>query len=181
MIKVCITCEKEFYVPPSHLRKTTGSGTHCSNECRQKRTSLTCQNCKNQFIVRLSSIKYNSSKYCSRVCYYEGKKVSREHTLLRTRLQRRKRVARLNNALGDFTIEYFKWLCEQLNNLCVMCSKVFPQGKLTIDHMVAVTKGGKHDNSNIQPLCGRCNAVKGSRIIYQDKRVKELYKQYETN
>jgi 5-methylcytosine-specific restriction endonuclease McrA len=117
-------------------------------------------------------------KYCSRPCYYEGKRVTKEHFLERSRIKQRNRVARLHNASGDFSIKYFKWLCEKLENVCVMCDKVFPQGKLTIDHMVPITKGGKNDNKNIQPLCGSCNARKGNKLVYKDKRVIALQKQY---
>jgi hypothetical protein len=37
--------------------------------------------------------------------------------------------------------------------------------KATIDHVVAITNGGKHTRSNIVPACHKCNERKGSRFI----------------
>lgn len=48
-------------------------------------------------------------------------------------------------------------------NLCLKCRKKFR--KLTADHVIPLVRGGRHHISNIQPLCRRCNASKGVKII----------------
>lgn len=171
----CIVCKKRFYTYLAAIKKTTNSGSHCSNDCRRKRIINKCQYCYDNFEVRVSEARL---KFCSRNCYYQGRRVSRDHYLERTKVKRRNRVARIYEAMGDFSIDYFNWLCKQLKNECVLCKKRF--SKLTIDHMTALTKGGKHDNSNIQPLCGSCNAKKGNHFNFSDPRVKELYAIYTT-
>ena len=40
--------------------------------------------------------------------------------------------------------------------------------KLTVDHIVPVSKGGTNDISNLQLLCETCNHIKDNRIIYLD-------------
>lgn len=62
------------------------------------------------------------------------------------------------NALGMFTPEDFRNLCELYNNKCVACKN---KRKLTVDHIVPLSKGGSNYLSNIQPLCGSCNSSKG--------------------
>lgn len=45
---------------------------------------------------------------------------------------------------------------------CLRCGEVKP---LTIDHVKPVTRGGKNDAGNLQPLCMRCNSCKGTKDI----------------
>lgn|SRR3990167_775840 len=175
MIKKCVTCDKLFSVPRSHIRKTLNSGTHCSNQCRRKRMIKKCIYCLSLFEVRFSETRI---KYCSRKCYYQDKRVTKKHYLERTRLKQRNRIARIHNASGDFSLEYFKWLIRQLDGVCVMCNKKFLLSTLTIDHAIPITKGGKHDNANVQPLCKICNARKGNRATFYDPRVEKLYNSY---
>lgn len=36
---------------------------------------------------------------------------------------------------------------------CAKCGRVLPAGKWACDHIVALANGGKHQESNLQPLC----------------------------
>ena len=47
------------------------------------------------------------------------------------------------------------------DGLCNGCQIHFPYRNLTIDHIVADTKGGTDHLSNLQLLCGACNSTKG--------------------
>ena len=47
------------------------------------------------------------------------------------------------------------------DGLCNGCRIHFPYRNLTIDHIVADTKGGTDHLSNLQLLCGACNSTKG--------------------
>lgn len=53
-------------------------------------------------------------------------------------------------------------VCNEYGNLCVCCLE--PK-KLTLDHIVAVTNGGRTEIDNIQPLCAKCNSSKGAKTI----------------
>lgn len=47
-------------------------------------------------------------------------------------------------------------------NKCHYCRKKF--NKLTMDHVIPLSKGGEHSASNIVPACLSCNLKKGSKI-----------------
>lgn len=74
----------------------------------------------------------------------------------------RDRRARKAQAEGIFTDEQFQELCRHWNNRCLRCDET---SKLTVDHVIPLSRGGSNDISNIQPLCGSCNSRKGTRII----------------
>jgi 5-methylcytosine-specific restriction endonuclease McrA len=51
-------------------------------------------------------------------------------------------------------------LLEKYNHTCLRCKAT---GKTLVpDHIVPLIRNGRHDLSNIQPLCIRCNIVKGT-------------------
>ena len=64
--------------------------------------------------------------------------------------------------VGKIALEEWTALCEKFNHQCVSCGK---KSKLTMDHIVPLSKGGRHEIKNIQPLCKSCNSVKGTKTI----------------
>lgn len=65
-------------------------------------------------------------------------------------------------------IDYNEWIkkCNLLGNKCQMCGKSSDVVKLTIDHILPISKGGTNILENLQPLCLNCNSKKGSKIIW---------------
>ena len=45
---------------------------------------------------------------------------------------------------------------------CAACGKPPPS---TVDHVVPLSRGGRHEAHNLQPLCKKCNAKKGDRLV----------------
>jgi 5-methylcytosine-specific restriction endonuclease McrA len=78
------------------------------------------------------------------------------------------RRARELNVEGTFTAKEWKDLCKSYGNKCACCGK---RRKLTIDHVIPISKGGTNYIENIQPLCGSCNSSKGTKST--DYRKKE--------
>lgn len=69
---------------------------------------------------------------------------------------------RMNAGGSGFTAEQWSDLQKDYNHLCAYCN----QGKpLEIDHVVPLSKGGKHDICNIVPVCRSCNASKHSSSL----------------
>lgn len=73
-----------------------------------------------------------------------------------------KRRARLLANGGTFTDAEWQAMCTQCEYRCLCCGEVRP---LTMDHIIPVTKGGRHEAANIQALCQPCNSRKGDRTI----------------
>jgi 5-methylcytosine-specific restriction endonuclease McrA len=51
------------------------------------------------------------------------------------------------------------------NNQCQYCANYFPVDKLTMDHVVPKSRGGKNTWNNLVAACKKCNQKKGSRTI----------------
>jgi 5-methylcytosine-specific restriction endonuclease McrA len=63
---------------------------------------------------------------------------------------------------GDvFSPTEWRALCEQFNHRCALCGE---RAKLTVDHIVPVSRGGSSRIENIQPLCLSCNSKKGAKL-----------------
>jgi 5-methylcytosine-specific restriction endonuclease McrA len=69
-------------------------------------------------------------------------------------------------ALGS--INSTEWIAKvaMLENKCQGCFKTEPEIKITIDHIVPVSRGGTNHIDNLQPLCMQCNRFKGNKIKF---------------
>lgn len=59
----------------------------------------------------------------------------------------------------DLPFPYVKWgiVLDACNYTCSICGK---SGKMVIDHIVPLSRGGTNDIENLQPLCHSCNVKK---------------------
>ena len=74
-----------------------------------------------------------------------------------------KRQALLRGAtISDFTLEDWIEVLEQYGYQCAYCKST---SKLTMDHIVPLSKGGQHTQRNIAPACGPCNSRKGATLL----------------
>lgn len=80
---------------------------------------------------------------------------SREHN--------QNRRARLHGSGGIITDNEWDELLRLYNYSCLCCGK--QEVKLTIDHIIPISLGGKNVIDNIQPLCKTCNSKKHTKII----------------
>lgn len=53
---------------------------------------------------------------------------------------------------------------------CQSCGKTYQQTKLSIDHIIPLSRGGSNDISNLQTLCLTCNKRKTNKIDYRFNR-----------
>ena len=71
------------------------------------------------------------------------------------------RIARLKNSEGSFTSEEWEVLKKSCEYSCLCCGVKEPKTKLSIDHVIPLSKNGSNSITNIQPLCLSCNQKKG--------------------
>jgi 5-methylcytosine-specific restriction endonuclease McrA len=69
----------------------------------------------------------------------------------------------LKSAGPGFTGTQWRAIVEAQAGQCKHCN-VFCGDKLSVDHIVPIARGGRHEITNIQGLCNRCNRSKGSRL-----------------
>ena len=67
------------------------------------------------------------------------------------------------NARGDgVTARQWRNMQEDYNYLCAYCNQKKP---LAMDHIVPLSKGGKHDIENMVPACKSCNSSKNDTSL----------------
>ena len=74
----------------------------------------------------------------------------------------------------------------EFNHRCAYCSS--KSKRLTLDHVLASSKGGINSWSNLVPACAKCNASKGSRNLsewytvslpsYSEERLQQILNRY---
>lgn len=53
----------------------------------------------------------------------------------------------------------------QSHRFCHWCCAAIPHGKVTIDHVTPLARGGKHCPDNLVAACGACNSSKGTKLV----------------
>lgn len=75
-----------------------------------------------------------------------------------------RRVFKMDRS-DTFTAAEWQALKARYNYTCLRCGRREPEIKLTVDHVVPISKGGAGTIDNIQPLCKPCNSAKHDAII----------------
>ena len=77
-----------------------------------------------------------------------------------TRGSRKRRATKLSAPLNDLTTGEWKLLLDTFEHSCAYCGD--SESKLTMDHVVPLSKGGSHTFTNIVPACKSCNSRKSA-------------------
>lgn len=80
---------------------------------------------------------------------------------------------------GDLTLDQWERIVAQHTN-CPYCGRLFDDGqyKLTIDHVVPLSQGGKHTKDNVLPVCFQCNREKSASLLGGEWLPWELYDEH---
>lgn len=65
---------------------------------------------------------------------------------------------------GRHTKEEWKEMKEFFDNTCCCCMGDSGLANVEKDHVIPIYQGGSDGLDNLQPLCARCNASKGSNV-----------------
>lgn len=66
---------------------------------------------------------------------------------------------------GKFSLIEWLTLKEKYNFSCLCCKQQEPLIRLSPDHIIPISRGGKNTIDNIQPLCSDCNSRKWAKTI----------------
>ena len=86
-----------------------------------------------------------------------------EHLMDLAKRGSHKRRARIAQTGGSYTRSEWRKLCEFYDHRCLCCGMKFQ--RLTVDHVLPLSKGGTNNIENIQPLCRSCNSQKHDKEI----------------
>lgn len=76
------------------------------------------------------------------------------------RIQNQNRKALIKSSGGKLSPDLIPRLMTEQSGLCNCCKSSLESTGYHLDHIVALAKQGKHEDSNIQLLCPRCNMSK---------------------
>lgn len=76
---------------------------------------------------------------------------------------KRREAKYANTPIGEL-LTSAEWLAiiAEANGHCHYCGK---EAKLTLDHVIPLSRGGKHSKGNVVPACLHCNDSKGSKTL----------------
>lgn len=131
-----------------------------------------CKNCYEKFWRKQNPEKTkirwrnNRIKYKKYYCDYKKKYQKTNRELFK--IYRHKSECKKLGIIGSFNLKEWKKIKENHNFCCARCGEKEPflnqfYPLLTIDHIIPINKGGNNFISNIQPLCLRCNSIKGHK------------------
>lgn len=83
---------------------------------------------------------------------------ARTHPEIKADAQHRRRARRNGAAINDLTRSQWRAIKAAFGNRCAYCGEHFE--RLTMDHVISLSKGGGHTASNVVPACRPCNTPK---------------------
>ena len=178
----CAICQNEFL--PRLQQIKNGTGIYCSIKCKnigvlpKLQTEEAKQRSKNSYQVNLANglIVHPKGKNHPRWKGGSSATVQRRiadgranDSLKRYRKNNPDRVrewsaTRLKNKTGRLPKGTVSAKLQAQNYLCVICNTSVAD-KYHVDHIFPLSKGGKHEPSNIQILCPSCNVRKSNKIL----------------
>jgi len=99
-------------------------------------------------------------KSSERAIAFRKNNPSRARQFYQVKQNNNRTTARGND--GTLLVREWDALMKKYDYRCVCCGE---KKKLTIDHVIPVSKGGGSEMSNVQPLCRECNRMKGVRSV----------------
>lgn len=169
MFKKCSGCQENKLAAPDYFHRSKKEKDGLSTRCKVCACEYHQRN-KEVLIERAKQWQRANPKRASEIWKRsyrrnEEEVKKRESTWRKqnpeaARAKGSRRRARKLNSEGSYTADEWKALCDYYGNKCLACGK--PE-KLTVDHVVPLSKGGRNDISNIQPLCKSCNSKKRTK------------------
>lgn len=141
--------------PPSTLGRKHSEESKKKMSLSQKGKKISLEQIENQRIRLLGKIGNQSLNWKGGITNNPDYRVIQEN---------KRRAFKKDNG-GAHTLYEWQTLKAQYNWTCPACKRKEPEIKLTLDHIIPLSKGGSNNIENIQPLCRSCNCKKHTKII----------------
>jgi 5-methylcytosine-specific restriction endonuclease McrA len=103
----------------------------------------------------------NPEKYAAQRDRWRVENLDRHRHIARLAQARRRTAKKSNSNLSVSTRDWEK-LVTRANGHCAYCNERAP---LTMDHVIPLSRGGRHAIGNLQPVCEQCNKRKGAMLL----------------
>ena len=143
-MKVCIKCKEEKDESMFHKHKMGKSGVR-----------TVCKPCRNYLSREFKKEHRDATREYN-------KRWKQEHPEMCRAQKHKRRVMSTNSPFPkEFKLGSYCWVCLSTE-------------KLTVDHIIPVSRGGTNSIENLITLCGSCNSSKGS-MLYSEWFEKRAY------
>jgi 5-methylcytosine-specific restriction endonuclease McrA len=173
--KTCTKCKKEksindFNKHKKHIDNLQNICKECkkiNNFIYNKNNKLNKKEYDKKYKLNMTQEQINKSNARRRLLYKNNdirkiqNKKWKHNNKNKILLMTQKRRIILKTQIGDFTTNDWENIKKYYNYKCAYCG--LPK-KLTIDHIIPLSIGGKHDKNNIAPACINCNSSKHNNI-----------------
>lgn len=168
--RTCPTCDKIF-------TPVRSDAICCSSECNWRRQDALrrvdhperlCGTCRQMFKPK----RYDQS-VCSIECIPDRARratarwIANNRPIVVDHWHRRRKTERDNQDSVRITPRDWSRLVNRFDGRCAYCST--RTRRLTIDHIIPVSRGGRHSIGNALPACLSCNSSKGALLLIQFK------------
>lgn len=162
-MKTCSRCREQL--PAESFNKCAARKDGLNNNCKACNRELSREwRAKNPKRARANSIRSTQKLKETNPDYhrdYWKNYYDTEIGRAKVTASKQARRKRLSECEDNYTAEEFAELCILYGGACLRCERT--DVRLTVDHVIPLSKGGDNSIQNIQPLCGPCNSSKGNR------------------
>lgn len=128
------------------------------NKDKVKQASLDWKKANSLKVSQSSSVYFQKNK--EKIYKYKREwGINNQQKLLNYYHKYRNRKA--NNGIFEIRIKFLKKL---YSSPCVFCGSM---DRIEADHVIPVSRGGRHCEGNLQPLCRKCNASKSNKLMVE--------------
>lgn len=170
--KYCLDCKREGFL----ARKAEYRKTHCKERAAYS-AEYQQDHREQKAVIDVRYRQRHRDKWLASKALYRQKhdkeiiaqnaKYRQEHPeKVRQQWQKRRALKYGNTPIGELLTEaQWRDILDQYRHRCAYCGKKSEQ--LTIDHVIPLSKGGKHSANNVVPACQHCNCSKKDRTPEQ--------------
>jgi len=169
----CRFCDNEFITKNDRE-------WYCCDKCRSKNQKIINRR-KHDKYINANKEKYKKAKKRYDKKYYEKVKNTKHYRKItricskkyrennREKISIIKHKRRSMEKQTDITVEWLKQLKENTNGICKICECEMTEenhhpNQYNLDHIIPISKGGKHIKNNVRYICRTCNMKKSANL-----------------